>query len=178
MSNPIVKLEIPSSQGGPSSQYIRADPKTNNYLSPPPVTMAKPKKVAASRYSKLALAVRKFSKDTNKTDEVSVVSADSSLSSHDIISGPKGCVITFGEGAGALCETKKKKSIMFRRKKDSHHDLNIPEHYSHRCRSLTIEEQSKKATQKTYSRLAFSVQHVGSKKEKMNRNRLSNRQWQ
>ncbi len=178
MSNPISKLEIPSSKGRSAAQHIRADPDTNYCLPPPPVTMEKPKKVAASRYSKLALAVRKFSKDTNKTDEVSVVSADSSLSSHDIISSPKGCVITFGESAGALNETKKKKSTLFRRKKDPYHDLNIPEHYSHRFRSLTIEEQSKKATQKTYSRLAFSVQHVGSKKEKMNRNRLSNRQWQ
>ncbi len=120
-------------------------------------------KVDRKIYSKLAYFVTRV-KSKEDTDEASVASSDSSLSSHDIDiiqSSQQGIIFDFDdcEDQAGILKKKKKKSMFERieqRKKRT-----SPRH----CAATTTccgDKSRQKANQRKYSKIAFSVQNVGS----------------
>lgn len=125
----------------------------------------KKEKVVRRRYSKLAFFVTRVVKSKEDTDDASsIVSSDSSLSSVGMDITPSQDVIFDFENCEAVkTEEKKKKKAkktnMFRKRKNNKN-----------CAATTTccedNKSRHKATQRRYSRIAFSVQNVGSVQQK------------
>ena len=118
----------------------------------------KKKKVLGRRYSRLAFIVQKATRDDS--DLASVTSLDSSLSSHGL-SFSKENVVYFREKFISSGGKKKKKNKFFERKKCDN-KIAHAEPGSRYPVSLRDKDQKTKVSQMKYSRLAFSVQQVGS----------------
>ena len=124
----------------------------------------KKEKVAGKIYSRLAFNVKKLPRDD--IEEESIGSMDSSLSSHDIFQS-KTCVMVFDERKHRSHLGRGKKIMKRVFEKKSSHDSALTKHYPQNCGNLRLvgEEIKKKASQRRYSKLAFSVQHAGTVKK-------------
>lgn len=151
-------LALPS-QKGLSEQYARTNPEAHLSSSDKLRKKKKPKP-AGTRYSKLAQLVTKLKE---KDDEPSIASLDSSISSINLNDSEE-CVVTFEKNQ----DFGKKKSSIFKSvaqkmtgvKPGSNHGINST------ATACCEAQSSKKVATKSYSRLAFSVQDVGSLRKK------------
>lgn len=191
MPHPVI-LEVPNNiKGEVSSLCCSSISESTMFMSPAKtISEEKKKKVLGRKYSKLAYNIQKavevstiaaattVPKDVNEHsfDELSsFVSLDSSLSSGDISFGD-GCIVSFQDCAHLGGEKKKKKNQMkklFQRKSTHDHDNDHNHENNHKgilaepctqnCINIGgIKKKKKKGFERKYSKLAFSVQQVGS----------------
>mmetsp|Transcript_4443 Transcript_4443/g.3112 ORF Transcript_4443/g.3112 Transcript_4443/m.3112 type:complete len:183 (-) Transcript_4443:172-720(-) len=128
------------------------------------------KKVTGKIYSRLAFNVKRIKR--NDKDDESVGSMDSSLSSHDIFqSKTHVMIVDERKNRANLGRGKKIMKRVFDKKSSSAHDAFPVEDYPKKSGNLKLVERDikKKATQRRYSKLAFSVQQVGTVTIKKNK---------